>query len=74
VLDRFEQSDRSFLDEILEREAVVAVPCRDRADEAEVASDESCAVAAVAAASGAEQSALAYGVARGVARRTSSSG
>ena len=49
AVDRLEQPERSFLDEILDRKAEAAIPKRDRANEREVIGNEGVSRAVVRA-------------------------
>jgi hypothetical protein len=55
VIDRLEEAQRAFLDEIVERESEAAITCRDRAHEPEIREDEPLPRAAVAGSGSAEE-------------------
>ena len=63
VVDRVKETERTLLDEVVEREAEVAVARRDRTNEAERGSHELVARATVAGLGGAEQAAAPNGFA-----------
>ena len=49
MVDRVEQTDRAFLDEVVERHAVIAITTRNTANEAEMTEYQSLPCAVVAA-------------------------
>ncbi len=63
MIDRVKETERALLDEVVEREAEVAVARRDRADETERGSHELFARATVAGLGGPDQAAAPNGFA-----------